>query len=327
MKRVNIYITPPQEERIANIADVLNVTRAEVVRLAVNEFSEKHQQEINTFMEKFNGNDNSKKDVEQTFLRECLKYPKFFIKNAVKINTHNRLFDMGSLQGDLIDILHEHNEVIINKSIQCGATTTHLAYMLHYAVFNPNTNLLIVSHNTIYANQLLDNFKALLLSLPKFMQPKIIKNTVNRLELDNGTKIMAYSISNYYISGINVNVREINVRYIYMDEIAYFDTNELKEFMNAFHPKSQEGKCKLVISSNPHGFNEFYHLWSEALTGYNNLQPVCIPWQSVPGRDEKWKEEQIKCIGKRVFKQEYECKFIGNNMLFPGLKEAPMMSF
>ena len=320
MKRVNIYITPPQEERIANIADVLNVTRAEVVRLAVNEFSEKHQQEINTFMEKFNGNDNSKKDVEQTFLRECLKYPKFFIKNAVKINTHNRLFDMGSLQGDLIDILHEHNEVIVNKSRQCGSTVIHLAYMLHYAIFNPDRNLIIFSHNTLSATQLLKRFKDLLISLPKFMQPKIIKNTVNRLELDNGTKIMAHVIDAKC-------TKEINIHYVYMDEIAISDTNELKEFMNAFHPKSQEGKCKLVISSNPHGFNEFYHLWSEALTGYNNLQPVCIPWQSVPGRDEKWKEEQIKCIGKRVFKQEYECKFIGNNMLFPGLKEAPMMSF
>lgn len=313
MKRVNIYITKPQEDNIASIADVLNVTRAEVVRRAVIEFTENHQKEINKFIETFNENDN----IEQTFLRECAKSPKFFIKNAIKINS-NHYFDMGNLQSDLIDILHKHNEVIVNKSRRCGATITHLAYMLYYAIFNPNKNIIIFSHRLHAANQLLETFKYLLISLPKFMQPKIIRNNNHSIELDNGTKIMDAN----YTHGMYVH-------YLYMDEIAMCNPNTLKEFINDFHPvsTSQEENTKRVISSNPNGFNEFYHLWSGALTGYNNLKPVCIPWQAVPGRDEKWKEEQIKCIGERAFKQEFECKFIGNNMLFPGLKEAPMMSF
>jgi len=330
MKRVNIYITQPQEERISTIADVLNVTRAEIVRRAVDEFGEKHQKEIDSFMKTFNESEHNMNRYNlgpSDFSNRCAVDPKFFIKNAVQIKSLDYIsspYNMETLQSDLIDILHEYNEIIINKSRQCGNTVTNLAYMLHYAVFNSNKNVLILCNKVRHFTDLLRIFKDMLLSLPKFMQPKLTINNKHMLQLDNGTKIIAHQLDDTYVRSLRMVLH-----YTYLDEAAFPKMNDLQKFFCAFYPTfvTHEENLKLVISSSPNGFNHFYRLWSGALTNDNNLKPICIPWWAVPGRDENWKKEQIKYIGKNVFKQEFECKFIGNNILFPGLKEAPAMSF
>ena len=332
MKRVNIYITQPQEERISTIADVLNVTRAEIVRRAVDEFGEKHQKEIDSFMKTFNESEHNMNGCNwgnSEFSNQCAVDPKFFIKNAVRINAldyKDSPFNMEDLQSDLIDILYEYNEIIINKSRQCGGTVTNLAYMLHYAAFKSNKKIVILCNKSQMANELLRIFKSMLLNLPKFIQPKIEINNNRMLQLDNGTQIVASSIEN--CASIDV-LKASPINYIYMDEVAWANPTQMRNFMMNVYPSfvSQGSGYKLVISSSPHGFNHFYRLWSGALTNDNNLKPVCIPWWAVPGRDENWKREQIKHIGENMFKQEFECKFIGNNILFPGLKEAPAMSF
>lgn len=328
MKRVNIYITQPQEDDITAMSDIMKINRSEVVRRAVTEYSGKHKEKINEFINTFNDMDEECNmevgDPELRFLRECSKDPKFFIERAVQINTYDKgiiPFTMWDVESDLVDILHDYDALIINKSRQSGGSITNLAYMLHYSIFNENKNVIIMSNNLQQATDHLRRFKDMLFGLPKFMQLKVKINNKRTLELENGTKIMA-------VSGSPCSIKGLQVHYLYMDEIAWGKREDMREFISSVFPTIFSGKTyKVVLSSSPNGYNEFYQIWSDALTNYNNFKPVCIPWWAIPGRDENWKEEEIRRIGKNRFRQEYECQFIGNNILYPGQKEPQMMSF
>jgi len=64
----------------------------------------------------------------------------------------------------------------------------------------------------------------------------------------------------------------------------------------------------------------FYKLWTDAIEGRNSYKPLEISWTDVPGRDEKWKKQEIANLGsEEAFNQEYSNQFLGStNTLITG---------
>jgi hypothetical protein len=56
----------------------------------------------------------------------------------------------------------------------------------------------------------------------------------------------------------------------------------------------------------------FYKLWVEAEEKRNEFVPIEVHWSDIPGRDTKWKEQQIRNTSEEQFRQEFECDFIGS---------------
>jgi hypothetical protein len=56
----------------------------------------------------------------------------------------------------------------------------------------------------------------------------------------------------------------------------------------------------------------FYKLWVEAEEKRNEFVPIEVHWSDIPGRDAKWKEQQIRNTSEEQFRQEFECDFIGS---------------
>jgi hypothetical protein len=71
---------------------------------------------------------------------------------------------------------------------------------------------------------------------------------------------------------------------------------------------SRSKTSKVLIASTPNGTdNLFYQLYDGAIKNQNDFSTMTIKWDAVPGRDEKWKQSQIKQIGSiEAFLQEYE---------------------
>ena len=64
---------------------------------------------------------------------------------------------------------------------------------------------------------------------------------------------------------------------------------------------------RLFISSTPNGTNHFYDLFTDAEEGKNEFNPIRIAWNDVEGRDEHWKNLEIRNLGgEEYFRQEYE---------------------
>ena len=78
---------------------------------------------------------------------------------------------------------------------------------------------------------------------------------------------------------------------------------------SGFMGSNTGGRC--IISSTPNGnSNKFAQLWRGAKNKTNDFQPMHVPWDAPPGRDEAFKKKQIGLLGKRKWLQEFECEFL-----------------
>jgi hypothetical protein len=70
---------------------------------------------------------------------------------------------------------------------------------------------------------------------------------------------------------------------------------------------------KVLMSSTPLGYNHFWKFWNDAEQGINDFVNLYIPYTDIPGRDEKWANEQRAVLGDVKFTQEVLCNFLGSS--------------
>jgi len=249
----------------------------------------------------------TKKQVEE-FIR-CQDNPIYFIENYLKIVTLDhglQPFKMFNFQKEMVDTFHDNRFSICKLPRQSGKSTTIIAYLLHYAIFNANVNIAILANKAAIARDLLGRLQLAYENLPKFIQQGVINWNKGSLELENGSRILAAATSSSAVRGGSYNI-------IFLDEFAYVPTNIAEQFFSSVYPTISSGKSsKVMIVSTPHGMNMFYKLWNDAVHERNSYKPIEVHWSEVPGRDEKWKEETIKNTSEQQFQTEFECEFLGS---------------
>ena len=163
----------------------------------------------------------------------------------------------------------------------------------------------------------------MLSKLPDWMRPKVITSNKKDLELENGSRVFAFSIS-------ATLAKETTFDILLLDEFAFVPDEVAKDFWYGVAPViSCIPNFKLIITSTPkfsHKLKEiineegnpetiivptlFYKIWSDANFQANEFNPIRIYWHQHPDRDEKWKAEIIFNFGEESWKNEYECQFI-----------------
>lgn len=101
----------------------------------------------------------------------------------------------------------------------------------------------------------------------------------------------------------------------YGNDILNHNTHLVEEFWKSVYPTISRAKTsKIIIASTPNGKGNLFHtLYSGAEKGENGFNPLKIEWDEIPGRDEKWKAEQIKALGSlEAFLQEFGNTFLDN---------------
>lgn len=103
-----------------------------------------------------------------------------------------------------------------------------------------------------------------------------------------------------------------------MDEFGFVQNDV--EFFTSTYPVITSGtQTKIIITSTPNGMNLFYKLYTDAVNGKNNFNPIKYTWRDHPLRDENWKKETIKNTSEKQFRQEHEVEFFGSsNTLLSG---------
>ena len=263
------------------------------------------------------GNPNLKKaNVAQEFTQEqvlefyaCRNDPIYFAEKYVKIVSLDEgltPFKPYHFQKQLIKNFHENRFNICKMPRQTGKSTTCVAYLLHYVVFNDSVNVGILANKAATARELLGRLQTAYENLPKWMQQGIISWNRGSLELENGSKILAASTSASAVRGMSFNI-------LFLDEFAFVPNHIADSFFSSVYPTITSGKStKVIIVSTPHGMNHFYRLWHDAEKGKNEYIPTDVHWSEVPGRDEKWKKSTIANTSEQQFKVEFECEFLGS---------------
>ena len=240
---------------------------------------------------------------------KCKNDPVYFAKKYVQIvNLDEGLvpFEPYKFQEKLIKRFHKNRFNICKMPRQTGKSTTVVAYLLHYAVFNDSVNIGILANKAATARELLGRLQTAYENLPRWMQQGIIAWNKGSLELENGSKILAASTSASAVRGMSFNI-------LFLDEFAFVPNHIADSFFASVYPTITSGKStKVIIVSTPHGMNHFYRLWHDAERGKNEYTPTDVHWSEVPGRNAKWKRQTISNTSEQQFKIEFECEFLGS---------------
>ena len=253
------------------------------------------------------GNPNLKKaNVAQEFtednIREyikCKNDPVYFAQNYIKIVTLDhglQPFKLYDFQEKLVRNFHQKRFNICKMPRQTGKSTTVVAFLLHYAVFNDSVNIGILANKASTARELLGRLQIAYENLPKWMQQGILSWNKGSLELENGSKILAASTSASAVRGMSFNI-------LFLDEFAFVPNHIADAFFASVYPTITSGQStKVIIVSTPHGMNHFYRMWHDAERGMNEYTPTEVHWSSVPGRDSEWKKQTIANTSEDQFK-------------------------
>jgi hypothetical protein len=266
--------------------------------------------------------------VEQQFAQEeikeyikCSQDPIYFIKNYIQIVSLDKgliPFALWDFQEKVIQTVHNNRFVICKFPRQTGKSTTMIAYILHYVLFNDNMNVAVLANKLATARELLSRLQLAYEHLPKWLQQGVISWNKGSIELENGSRIIASATSSSAVRGGSFNM-------IFLDEFAYVPHEVADEFFSSVYPTISSGTdTKILMVSTPRGMNLFYKYWrgankKEGEPGKNTYVPIEVHWSQVPGRDEKWKRETIANSSEEQFRTEFECEFLGsvNTLISP----------
>jgi hypothetical protein len=266
----------------------------------------------------YNGNSNLKRkgqdlewDLEMVKeYKKCSNDPIYFIRNYVKIVhvDHGLVpFNLYDYQEDMVNSMINNRNTIITTARQVGKSTTTVAFILWYILFNDDKTVALLANKGDTAREILSRVKLAFEHLPKWLQHGVVEWNKGSIELENNSKILAGATSGSAIRGYSINL-------LFIDEAAHIEN--WNEFFTSVFPTISSGKTtKVVLVSTPNGLNDFYKIWVNALEGRNQYNPIFVPWHQVPGRDEAWKEETLSGMNYdyEKFDQEYNVEFQGSS--------------
>jgi hypothetical protein len=240
---------------------------------------------------------------------KCANDPIYFLENYMKVVTIDRGLVQISLypyQKDIVESCHNERKVAMKMTRQSGKTTTTVGYILWYILFNEMKTCALLANKERTAREILSRVKLAYENLPIWMQQGVVEWNKGSIDLENGSKVVAASTSSSAIRGTTINL-------LYLDEFAFVPNNIADEFFSAVYPTISSGSTsKIIISSTPNGMNHFYKICTEAKQGRNGFKLIEVDWRKVPGRDERWAQDQRATLGEDKFLQEMEGEFLGS---------------
>ena len=248
-------------------------------------------------------------DRLQEYLK-CAQDPIYFAEQYIQIVHVDRglipivLYDY---QKEIMEKIANNRRVTVNTSRQAGKTTTAVAVILHYVLFNEHKTVALLANKGDAAREILDRIKIAYEALPDWLQQGVIEFNKGSAEFENGSKIIAAATSSSAIRGKSVS-------FLYIDETAFVE--HWDDFFASVLPTISSGNTtKMLFTSTPNGLNHFYKTCVGAKEGTNGYEYVEVPWQRVPGRDEKWRDETLSAMNHdtQKFAQEFECDFQGSS--------------
>jgi hypothetical protein len=242
---------------------------------------------------------------------KCKDDPIYFIENYCKIISldHGLVpFKLYDCQREKVKIIHDNRKVILMEGRQQGKTTTSAAYILWYTLFQDSKTVAILANKATAAREVLYRYQLMYENLPLWLQQGVTTWNKGDIELENNSKVFTAATSASGIRGKSVNM-------LYVDETAIIPNNVAEDFFTSVYPTISAGTTtKILLSSTPLGYNHFWKFWNDAENKRNDFVPLFIPYWKIPGRDEKWAEEQRRQLGELKFNQEVLCTFLGSSL-------------
>ena len=250
-------------------------------------------------------------------IANCMGDPHYFLDNFFYIQHPMKgkmQYKAYEYQKRLIDSYHDYRSNINMLARQTGKTTTAAGYLLWYAMFVPDSTILIAAHKYTGAREIMSRIRYAYESCPDHIRAGATSYNKESIEFDNGSRIMAQTTTETTGRGMSLSL-------LYCDEFAFVPPNIAVEFWTSISPTLATGG-KAIITSTPNSDeDQFAQIWKEAnkqedefgntqAIGKNGFHPFMALWNEHPDRDERWKNEEIAKIGEERFRREHNCEFL-----------------
>jgi hypothetical protein len=217
--------------------------------------------------------------------RRCASDKMYFIRNYVYIQVQPKWdqrgrtkFELFDYQEEALDIWNTNRFTVIVKARQLGFTTLAMADILWHCLFQPGSNLLLVSKNQDSANKNLGMVKFMYQFLPDWMKergPSLQKAAEYKLEFEfpDGMKCQVKSFAGTETAGAGETATMV-----VLDEFALMPdpSNTYRTIM----PTTDAGGRLIIISTARGAYNEFAKIYKNAKAKQNQFVPLFQPWSA-----------------------------------------------
>jgi hypothetical protein len=179
-------------------------------------------------------------------------------------------------------------------------------------LFNKDKNVLVIATKQETAKNMVTKVRFAYQNLPTWLRIGASEDNRLSLRLTNGSQIKA-------VSAAGDAGRSEAVSLLVIDEAAFIDNIETI-FTAAQQTLATGGGC--IALSTPNGVGNWFHkTYTLAQEQENRFLPISLPWTVHPERDQVWRDEQDRTLGKRNAAQECDCDFAtsGNTVIEPDI--------
>ena len=217
-------------------------------------------------------------------------------------------------QERLIDTYHRYRFSISLMPRQSGKSTSAAGYLLWYAMFIPDSTILIAAHKYTGAQEIMQRIRYAYENCPDHIKAGVTTYNKGSLDFENGSRIVSATTTENTGRGMSITL-------LYLDEFAFVRPSIAKEFWTAITPTLSTGG-KAIITSTPNSDeDQFAFIWKGANKtedefgnttelGINGFRAYRAHWSEQPGRDQKWADEMKAQLGEDRFNREIGCEFI-----------------
>jgi hypothetical protein len=217
-------------------------------------------------------------------------------------------------QKRLINTYHNYRFSISLMPRQSGKSTSAAGYLLWYAMFVPDSTILIAAHKYTGAQEIMQRVRYAYENCPDYIKAGVTTYNKGSLDFENGSRIVSATTTENTGRGMSITL-------LYLDEFAFVRPSIAKEFWTAITPTLSTGG-KAIITSTPNSDeDQFAFIWKGANKtedefgnttelGVNGFRAYRAEWHEQPGRDQKWADEMKAQLGEDRFNREIGCEFI-----------------
>jgi len=246
--------------------------------------------------------------------------PTYFLDNFFYIQHPTRgrmLLHPFEYQLRLIDTYHQNRFSISMMPRQTGKSTVAAGYLLWYAMFIPDSTILVAAHKYLGAQEIMQRVRFGYEACPDHIRAGVVNYNKGSIEFENGSRIVSQTTTENTGRGMSISL-------LYADEFAFVRPTIAREFWTSIAPTLATGG-KAIITSTPNSDeDQFAEIWKGAnkcedafgnptLIGINGFKAFRSRWQEHPDRDDSWAAQQRAALGEERFRREMECEFIIND--------------
>jgi hypothetical protein len=248
--------------------------------------------------------------------------PEYFMDNFFFIQHPTRgklLYQPYEYQKKLIQNYHQNRFSISLMPRQTGKSTSAAGYLLWYAMFVPDSTILVAAHKYLGAQEIMQRVRYAYELCPDHIRAGVTSYNKGSIEFDNGSRIVSQTTTENTGRGMSITL-------LYLDEFAFVRPSIAKEFWTSITPTLSTGG-KAIITSTPNSDeDQFAYIWKGANKtedeygnpnphglGINGFKAYRARWQEHPERDQAWADQQRAQLGEERFRREQDCEFVIND--------------